>query len=64
MDIKVPWELSRFQHFTILGQAYILSKEEKYAQEFVNQVTDWIEHNPVGFGVNWACPMDVAGSVP
>ena len=60
VDIKVPWELSRFQHLTILGQAYVLSNDEKYALEFVNQVTDWIEHNRVGFGVNWLCPMDVA----
>ncbi len=60
VDIKVPWELSRFQHLTTLGEAYCLSKNEKYAKEFVNQIADWIEHNSPKFGVNWTCTMDVA----
>lgn len=59
-DIKVPWELSRFQHVTILGQAYWLSGDARYAQEFVTQVEDWIDRNPPKFGVNWRCTMDVA----
>lgn len=59
-DIKIPWELSRCQHFTWLGQAYWFTGSEKYAQEFVTQVLDWIEQNPPQFGVNWACTMDVA----
>jgi uncharacterized heparinase superfamily protein len=59
-DIKVPWELSRCQHFAWLGQAYWFTEDEKYVREFVAQVSDWIEHNPPQFGVNWACAMDVA----
>lgn len=59
-DIKVPWELSRFQHAAVLGQAYWLTGDEKYAWEFVRQVDDWIDRNPPKFGVNWACTMDVA----
>ncbi|MCX6722978.1 MAG: alginate lyase family protein [Candidatus Staskawiczbacteria bacterium] len=60
VDVKVPWELSRFQHFAILGEAYQLSKNEKYAQEFVNEINNWIDENPMGYGVNWKCTMDVA----
>lgn len=60
VDIKVPWELSRFQHLNVLGQTYLLNKDERYADEFRNQITDWIENNRVGFGVNWVCTMDVA----
>jgi len=60
IDIKLPWELSRFQHLNTLGQAYILTKDAKYAEEFKNQIMDWIINNPVGFGVNWKCTMDVA----
>lgn len=60
VDIKVPWELSRFQHLNTLGQAYILTGDMKYAEEFKNQITDWIMNNRVGFGVNWKCTMDVA----
>jgi hypothetical protein len=59
-DIKVPWELSRLVHAAVLGQAYWLTDDEKYAQEFVRQVDDWIECNPPRFGVNWSCSMDVA----
>lgn len=59
-DIKVPWELSRFQHLSIIGRAYQLTKDEKYSKEFVNEVTSWIENNKPRFGVNWKCTMDVA----
>jgi len=59
-DVKVPWELSRCQHFTTLGQAYWLTGDERFAQEFVDEVTDWIARNPWSYGVNWACAMDVA----
>jgi len=59
-DIKVPWELSRCQHFVWLGQAYWFTVDEKYAKEFVAEVEDWIENNPWPLGVNWACAMDVA----
>lgn len=60
VDIKVPWELSRFQHLTILGQAYALTGDDAYVTEFSRQIDDWIGGNPVGFGVNWTCTMDVA----
>jgi hypothetical protein len=64
-DVKLPWELSRCQHFVTLGKAYWYIKQseidaEKYAREFVNQISDWIDANPVELGVNWACTMDVA----
>ena len=59
-DVKVPWELSRCQHFTTLGQAYWLTGDERYAREFVDETSDWIARNPWAYGVNWACAMDVA----
>jgi hypothetical protein len=59
-DLKVPWELSRCQHFMWLGQAYWLTGDEKYTQEFRAEVEDWIRQNPPEFGVNWACSMDIA----
>jgi hypothetical protein len=60
VDIKVPWELSRFGHLNLLGQAYLLTNDHRYSTEFMDQITDWIDNNPVGFGVNWKCTMDVA----
>ncbi len=59
-DVKVPWELSRCQHFAALGQAYWLMGDERYPGEFVAEVTDWIDQNPWAYSVNWACAMDVA----
>lgn len=59
-DIKVPWELSRFQHLPTLGKAYWLTGDEKYAREFVDEIGDWIESNPPQYGVNWTCSMEVA----
>ncbi len=59
-DVKVPWELSCFHHAVRLGQAYLYTLDEKYAQEIVGQITHWIGANPYEFGVNWAGPMDVA----
>ena len=64
-DIKVPWELSRMQHLPQLAlRASALGKNDKEAlllvREIKNQWLDFIATNPPGFGVNWACPMDVA----
>jgi hypothetical protein len=60
VDVRVPWELSRSQHLPLLAQAYWLTGNKRYIEELVLQVQHWIENNPVGYGVNWACPMDVA----
>lgn len=59
-DIKAPWELSRMQQTFPLGQAYLLTKQHKYAKSWYKQVESWITHNPYLLGVNWVCPMDVA----
>jgi len=59
-DGKVPWELSRCQHFAVLGQAYLITGDAKYSLEFVGQAGDWMENNPPLFGVNWTCPMEAS----
>lgn len=59
-DVKVPWELSRFQHLSALAIAYKVTGDEKFALEYVSQILDWIATNPPMFGVNWKCTMDVA----
>jgi hypothetical protein len=57
-DIKVPRELSRFNHIglLVLGER-VLGKSG--SNEFILQVMDWISQNKFGHGVNWACAMDV-----
>ena len=59
-DIKVPWELSRCQHFASLGFADWISGDKKYYEEFKCQLQSWIKSNPYDQGVNWVCTMDVA----
>jgi len=59
-DVKMPWELSRCEHFVTMGQAYALTGDESYAHAFSEQLEDWIRRNPPKYGVNWACAMDVA----
>ena len=70
-DVKLPWELSRFQHLLVLGEAYQLAPfclephaadelRGRLAGEVAQQLRDWIAHNPHAVGVNWSCTMDVA----
>ena len=56
VEIKIPRELSRFQHIGILASA----PSPEAGHEFILEVLDWIIANPFGYGVNWACTMDVA----
>src|SRR5215471_5561246 len=59
-DPKVVWELNRHAHFVTLGQAYWLTSDERFAAGFVDQVSAWIDANPVGMGINWASSLEVA----
>lgn len=59
-DVKVPWELSRCHHLLWLGEAYLLTKEEKYAKEVVFQIENWIDENPLMYSINWTCAMEAA----
>lgn len=59
-DVKVPWELSRCHHLLWLGEAYLLTGDEKYAKAIVNQLQCWIDENPLMYSINWTCAMDVA----
>jgi len=52
-DIKIPWEISRFNYLTQLGEAYWLTGDEKYGKKFVYLISDWIGNNPVKQGLNW-----------
>jgi hypothetical protein len=59
-DIKLPWELSRCQHWAVLGQAYRLTRDDRFALELARELRDFMEANPIGTAVNWTCTMDVA----
>lgn len=59
-DVRVPWQLSRFHQAIWLGKAYWLSRSESHTEKFKELVRDWIEKNPVGFGVNWYSAAEAA----
>jgi Heparinase II/III-like protein/Heparinase II/III N-terminus len=59
-DVKVPYELSRLQFLPVLGKAHILSQDEGYREAAKALLSDWIENNPVGIGINWSLAMEAA----
>ncbi|MBI5412946.1 alginate lyase family protein [Candidatus Peregrinibacteria bacterium] len=59
-DIKIPWELSRFQFLPTLIKAYENFHDEKYAIEAKELIRQWILKNPLAIGANWKCTMEVA----
>src|SRR5205823_6061649 len=59
-DSKVIWELNRHQWLVQLGQAYRLTREERYASAVVRELASWLEANPSGFGINWTSSLEVA----
>jgi len=59
-DVKYPWELARCQHWPVLGQAFALGGDERFAREIANELDDFVDANPLGIGINFTCTMDVA----
>jgi len=59
-DKKIPWELSKCQHFITLGLAYKQTKDKKYFEEYRKQFLSWIQENPYQIGINWVTPMECA----
>jgi hypothetical protein len=58
-DIKIPWEISRFNYLISLGEAYWLTGDGKYGKKFVYLISDWIRNNPVKQGLNWNSTIEV-----
>lgn len=42
-----PFQLNRHPFWVTLGRAYWATGDEKYAREFVYQMTDWVAKNPI-----------------
>ncbi len=59
-DKKITWELNRHGHFVTMGQAYLLTKDERYTEAFIAQLMDWLDANPPRRGINWASSLEVA----
>jgi heparinase II/III-like protein len=59
-DKKIIWELNRHQYLVRLGQAYLLTHDERYAEVFVDHLNSWMDQNPPKVGINWASSLEVA----
>lgn len=59
-DVRPLWELNRQQHFFTLGRAYWWTGDRRYAQEFTNQLKDWLSKNPPETGINWQSNLEIA----
>ena len=57
--VKDVWEKNRHQHLTLLALAYALSDDEKYAEEVNNQLSNWVDQNPIMRGINWTSPLEL-----
>lgn len=60
VDVKLPWELARMQHLPWLALDFASGGDAANPREFRHQVLDFLAANPPGWGVNWACAMDVS----
>jgi hypothetical protein len=60
IDIKFPWELSRFQFAVNWATVYKSEENREHYLSFRKLVMDWLAHNPFLYGVNWLCTMEVA----
>jgi len=58
-DVKTPWELSRLQHLPQMAATLDGSASKTVASEVLFQLLDFVSQNPVGYGVNHSCAMDV-----
>lgn len=59
-DVKIPWELSRCHQLVDLARAQLAQPHPRWAAEASAQWLSWIDANPLGMSVNWACTMEVA----
>lgn len=59
-DAKNVWEPNRHQHLVVLARAYRATGEVRYAAEVIAQLTSWLDQCPVGCGMNWRSPLELA----
>lgn len=59
-DCKEVWEPNRHHQFVILARAYAATRDQRYAEVLVAQMSAWLDENPYGYGMNWRSPLELA----
>ena len=59
-DHKGVWELNRQQWLLSWAQAYVFTRDERYAQRAVAAIEHWLRSNPPGVGINWVSSLELA----
>lgn len=59
-DHKIVWELNRHQYLVTLAQAWLFSREDRYADHVREHLISWISENPPTIGINWASSLEQA----
>jgi hypothetical protein len=59
-DAKLVWEPNRHHHLVVLGRAYRVTGDVRYASAVVEQLESWLEQCPFGRGMNWRSPLELA----
>lgn len=60
VDAKVSADLSRCYHLVVLALAWQATGKERYRQEILAQIIDWLAFNPFEYGPAWRANMNVA----
>ena len=59
-DHKAIWELNRHHWMVTLGQAYVLTGDERFAASAVEALQSWMDANPPKYGINWVSSLEIA----
>ena len=58
-DCKFVWEPNRHHQLVVLGRAYRVSGDIRFANAVVEQLNSWLTQNPYGVGMNWRSGLEL-----
>jgi hypothetical protein len=58
-DCKLVWEPNRHHQLVVLGRAYRLSGDIRFANAVAEQLDSWLKQNPYGVGMNWRSGLEL-----
>lgn len=62
-NLLASMEMNKHHAFVDLAKAFVMTGNEKYAQEFILDIEEWIDKNPVNSGIAWFDPLAVSQRV-